>query len=111
VFADASLLRRVFQNLIANAIKHAPDGEIIITAKRIDGLVECAVTDNGSGISEDRIGQVFEKLETESINLSDMGLGLTICKTFIEGHGGTVMVKSEVGKGASFYFTLPDAER
>lgn len=110
VFADASLLRRVFQNLIANAIRHTPNGEIIITANQLGSLVECAVSDNGSGIAEDRIGLVFEKLETESINLSDMGLGLTICKTFIEAHGGTVMVKSELGSGASFYFTLPNAE-
>lgn len=111
VFADASLLRRVFQNLIANAIRHTPNGEIIITADRVGSWVECAVSDNGSGISEDRLGKVFEKLDTESMNLSDMGLGLTICKTFIEAHGGTVMVKSELGKGASFYFTLPDAEQ
>ncbi len=111
VFADASLLRRVFQNLIANAIRHTPDGEIIITANQVGSLVECVVTDNGSGISEDRIEQVFEKLETESMNLSDMGLGLTICKTFIEAHGGTIMVKSEIDKGSSFYFTLPDAEQ
>lgn len=110
IFADASLLRRVFQNLLANAIRHTPKGEIIITADRVGSMVECAVTDNGSGISEDRLGQVFEKLETEGINLSDMGLGLTICKKFIEAHGGTVMVKSEIGKGASFCFTLPDAE-
>lgn len=108
VFADASLLRRVFQNLIANAIRHTPNGEIVITADRVGSVVECAVADNGSGISEDRLGQVFEKLETESINLSDMGLGLTICKTFIEAHGGTIMVNSEIGKGARFYFTLPD---
>ncbi len=109
IFADASLLRRVFQNLIANAIRHTPDGEIVITANRVGALVECAVTDNGSGISEDRLGHVFEKLETEGIDLADMGLGLTICKTFIEAHGGTVAVKSQVGQGASFYFTLPDA--
>lgn len=110
VFGDASLLRRVFQNLIANAIRHTPEGEIIITADRRDSLVECAVTDNGSGISEDRIAQVFDKLETGSTQLADMGLGLTICKTFVEAHGGTVMVKSELGKGSSFYFTLPDID-
>lgn len=111
VFADAFLLRRVFQNLIANAIRHTPDGEVIISAKQIGALVECAVTDNGSGISQDRLEQVFEKLETESMNLSDMGLGLTICKTFIEAHDGTIRVNSETGKGARFYFTLPDAEQ
>ena len=110
VFADASLLRRVFQNLIANAIRHTRNGEIVITAHQIGALVECEVADNGSGISEDRLAHVFEKLETESVDMSDMGLGLTICKTFIEAHGGTVTVKSEIGKGSSFSFTLPDAK-
>jgi signal transduction histidine kinase len=109
VYADASLLRRVFQNLLANAIRHTPNGEIIVTADRTDAVVHCAVTDNGSGIADDRLDQVFDKLETESLNLSDMGLGLTICKTFIEAHGGTIQVTSQVGKGASFNFTLPDA--
>jgi signal transduction histidine kinase len=109
VYADASLLRRVFQNLLANAIRHTPNGEIIITANRTGAVVECQVADNGSGISEDRLGNVFDKLETESVNVSDMGLGLTICKTFIEAHGGTILVKSQLGKGASFYFTLPNA--
>jgi two-component system phosphate regulon sensor histidine kinase PhoR len=109
VYADAGLLRRVFQNLLANAIRHTPNGEIIVTADRTDAVVHCAVTDNGSGIADDRIDQVFDKLETESLNLSDMGLGLTICKTFIEAHGGTIQVTSQVGKGASFNFTLPDA--
>jgi two-component system phosphate regulon sensor histidine kinase PhoR len=109
VFADAALLRRVFQNLLANAIRHTPNGEIIVSASRVDSLVECEVTDNGSGITEDRLGQVFDKFETESGNLTDMGLGLTICKTFVEAHGGTVRVRSQRGKGTSFYFTLPDA--
>lgn len=111
VFADAALLRRVFENLLANAIRHTPNGKIIISASRTESMVECVVTDNGTGISEGRLSQVFEKLETEGMNLSDMGLGLTICKTFIEAHGGTIMVKSELGKGASFYFTLPDAKQ
>lgn len=109
VYADAGLLRRVFQNLLANAIRHTPNGQIMITASRVGAYVECQVTDNGSGISDDRLGRVFDKLETEGINLSDMGLGLTICKTFIEAHGGTISVKSQLGKGASFHFSLPDA--
>jgi two-component system, OmpR family, phosphate regulon sensor histidine kinase PhoR len=111
VFADAALLRRVFQNLIANAIRHTPNGEIVITAGRIGSSVTCEVTDNGEGISADRIDRVFDKLVTEGANLSDMGLGLTICKTFIEAHGGTISVKSMPGSGTSFSFTLPDTER
>ncbi|MDB5989914.1 MAG: sasA [Herbaspirillum sp.] len=109
-YADAALMRRVFQNLLANAIRHTPNGEIRISASRVGSIVECEVVDNGSGISEDRLSQVFNKFETEGVNRSDTGLGLTICKTFVEAHGGTVMVRSQLGKGASFYFTLPDAE-
>jgi two-component system phosphate regulon sensor histidine kinase PhoR len=109
-FADAALLRRVFQNLLANAIRHTPNGQIIISARRVDSLVECEVTDNGSGITEDRLGQVFHKFETENVNLTDMGLGLTICKAFVEAHGGTIKVSSQPGNGARFYFTLPDTE-
>lgn len=109
VFADAALLRRIFQNLLANAIRHTPAGEIRISASHSGNSVECEVSDNGSGITENRLDQVFNKFETDSINLSNVGLGLTICKTFVEAHGGIVTVKSQQGKGASFYFTLPDA--
>jgi two-component system, OmpR family, phosphate regulon sensor histidine kinase PhoR len=111
VYADAALLRRAFQNLIANAIRHTPDGEIRILARRLPGrgMVECEVTDNGSGIAEELLPHVFNKYETDGKRSTDMGLGLAICKTFIEAHGGEIAVKSEPGNGASFYFTLPDS--
>jgi signal transduction histidine kinase len=109
VYADASLLRRVFQNLIANAIKFTPRGQVLIQAREIggDGTIECSVTDNGAGIAEDHLEKVFDELETDSQNEGGLGLGLAIVKTFIEAHGGKVAVQSKEGVGSTFQFTLP----
>ena len=109
VFADASLLRRVFQNLIANAIRYTPRGEISLDAREnaAQGVVECSVIDNGAGISEERIAKVFDKGETDSEDEGGTGLGLAIVKTFIEAHGGTVSVESKEGFGSTFRFSLP----
>lgn len=108
-YADASLLRRVFQNLVANAIKHTPRGEVVIAARRIggEGGVEGWVRDNGLGIPKDRLAILFDKLEPGSETEGGTGLGLTIVKTFVEAHGGTVTVESEEGVGSTFQFTLP----
>ena len=107
VFADAGLLKRVFQNLIANAIKYTPRGEVVISARRMDAGYECAVRDNGEGIAPDRIDKVFDHFETDPNKQGGMGLGLAIVKTFVEAHGGAVSVESAVGVGSTFTFTLP----
>ncbi len=109
VYADASLLRRVFQNLIANAIKYTPRGEVVIGARELgaEGTVECWVSDNGTGISAELLEKVFEKGETDPVNEGGMGLGLAIVKTFIEAHGGQVTVESQAGVGSTFRFSLP----
>lgn len=108
VYADAGLLRRIFQNLIANAIVYTPTGEVVISARPVDeGGVECAVSDNGSGIASDKIDKVFDKYEGDVGTEGGMGLGLAIFKTFVEAHGGVVSVESAVGKGSVFRFTLP----
>lgn len=110
VYADASLLRRVFQNLIANAIKYTPRGKVRIGAHALvegDRAVECWVSDNGAGIPEDRLEKVFDELETDSGDAGGLGLGLAIVKTFVEAHGGKVTVESTVGLGLTFRFTLP----
>ncbi len=109
VYADVGLLKRVFQNLIANAIKYTPRGEVVIGAQEVgvaDGL-ECWVRDNGAGIPEDRIEIIFDKLETDPEKEGGTGLGLTIVKTFVEAHGGKVTVESKEGVGSIFRFTLP----
>ena len=109
VYADASLLRRVFQNLIANAIKYTPRGEIIIGARELGAecVVECWVSDNGAGIPEELLEKIFDKGETDPESAGGTGLGLAIVKTFIEAHGGTVAVESKEGFGSTFRFSLP----
>ncbi len=109
VYADASLLRRVFQNLIANAILYTPQGEVSIGARLVTEhqCVECRVSDSGAGIPSDKIDKVFDKYEGDDKNSAGMGLGLAIFKTFIEAHGGSVSVDSVFGKGSTFRFTLP----
>jgi two-component system phosphate regulon sensor histidine kinase PhoR len=109
VYADAGLLRRVFQNLIANAIQYTPRGEIIIGARELgeEGAVECWVSDNGSGIPEEHLEKVFDKGETDPESAGGTGLGLAIVKTFTEAHGGRVIVDSKEGVGSAFRFSLP----
>jgi signal transduction histidine kinase len=109
VYADASLLKRIFQNLIANAIKYTPRGEIQIGARELgaDHGVECRVADNGTGIPEELLEKIFDKGETDPENPGGTGLGLAIVKTFTEAHGGKVTVESQVGVGSTFRFSLP----
>ena len=109
VYADASLLKRVFQNLIANAIKYTPRGEVVIGAQETgaEGSLECWVSDNGAGIPQNRLEIIFDKQETDPEREGGTGLGLTIVKTFVEAHGGKVTVESKEGVGSTFRFTLP----
>ena len=110
VYGDANLVRRVLQNLIANAINFTPRGEVTIDAQAAkDGGVEVTVRDNGEGIPADRLETIFEKGETDSEQEGATGLGLPIVKAFVEAHGGTVTVKSQEGQGSTFRFTLPGA--
>jgi two-component system, OmpR family, phosphate regulon sensor histidine kinase PhoR len=107
VYADASLLRRVLQNLIANAIRYTSRGEVVIAACEIADGIECSVTDNGAGIAADLIEKVFDKSATDAKDQGGHGLGLAIVKTFVETHGGKVGVESKPGKGSRFWITLP----
>jgi signal transduction histidine kinase len=109
VYADASLLKRVFQNLISNAVRHTAHGKVVLGARESnsDGMLECWVIDDGAGFSKDKLNRVFDELESDSANGSGLGLGLAIVKSFIEAHGGRVRVESMQGKGSKFRFTLP----
>ena len=108
-YADASLLRRMFQNLIANAITYTPRGEITISARTLDGAggVECIVADNGDGMSKQQLAKIFEKYESDPDHPGGHGLGLAIFKTFVDAHEGTISVTSVVGEGSTFSFVLP----
>jgi len=109
VYADAGLLRRIFQNVIANAIAHTPRGEVLIGARQPEfgGTLECWVRDNGEGIPPERLEKVFDKSETDAGKEGGWGLGLAIVKTFVEAHDGAVSVESKEGLGSTFRFTLP----
>src|SRR3990167_971370 len=111
VHADASMLRRIVQNLVKNAIAFTSGGNVAIAATLLPGdeFVEITVSDDGEGIPPDRIGLVFEKLESEPgrDGSSGMGLGLAIVKAFVEAHCGEVTVTSQMGVGSTFRFTLP----
>lgn len=112
VNADATLLRRILQNLIANAITYTPRGEIAIGVRRSDdgSVITCYVRDNGAGIPADRLQQLFVKHSTDKEKVGGMGLGLSIVKAFVEAHGGVVTVETELGAGSTFRFTLPDQQ-
>jgi signal transduction histidine kinase len=113
VYADASLLRRVFQNLIANAMTYTPRGEVIIGARELgaEGAIECWVSDNGAGIPEERLETVFNQFETDPQKEGGLGLGLAIVETFVEAHDGKVTVESKEGLGSTFRLTLPARPR
>jgi two-component system, OmpR family, phosphate regulon sensor histidine kinase PhoR len=109
IHADATLIQRILQNLVGNALGYAPGGEIRVGAREIaESGVECWVSDNGAGIPADRIESVFQPLETDP-ERDGTGLGLAIVKTFVEAHRGEVSVESIEGQGATFRFTLPCA--
>lgn len=110
VSADATMLRRILQNLVSNAIKHAHGGEVRITASERDGepgTVVCEVADNGSGIPADRLPHIFEKFESDDREQGDLGLGLTICRSFVQAHGGEIAAGARAGGGTVMRFTLP----
>jgi signal transduction histidine kinase len=107
-YADAELLARVFQNLLSNACKYAPRGEVEIEAQELKhGAVECAVRDNGAGIPAEQLPHIFDKLSANPDRTDGFGLGLAIVKEVVEAHGGNIRVKSADGVGTTVIFTLP----
>ncbi|MBW4651592.1 MAG: PAS domain S-box protein [Kaiparowitsia implicata GSE-PSE-MK54-09C] len=107
-------LQQVFSNLIGNAIKYGCEdetGEVIISAEEQPDCYEFAIADQGPGIKpewHDKIFGIFETLQTNaSANTTSTGIGLAIVKKLIEVEGGKIWIESEVGAGATFYFTWP----
>jgi chemotaxis family two-component system sensor kinase Cph1 len=112
VSADPAQLSMVFQNLIGNAIKFRGNDppSIHISSERADGMWRFAVTDNGIGIDpafHGRIFEIFQRLHTRD-KYPGTGIGLAIVKKIVERHGGKIWIESELGKGSTFYFTLPE---
>jgi signal transduction histidine kinase len=112
VYADKNTINTVFRNLISNAIKFTmPGGKISISAKEKAHTIDIIVEDDGVGISEENLKKVFrldEKLTTFGTNKEQgSGLGLILCKDFVELNKGTISVESTIGKGSKFTVTLP----
>jgi PAS domain S-box-containing protein len=112
VMGDVNRLQQVFGNLLSNAIKFTPSGgSIAVTATKTDSEVKVVIADSGEGISADSLPTIFKQFsqvgagEKKSVGL---GLGLSIAKTLVERHGGTVYAESDgVGKGSQFVVSLP----
>ncbi len=109
VYADRGRLHDIFINLLFNAFKFTGDGgEVTVTARRMDNFVLHEIRDTGIGIPEDEIEKIFEEFyQVEGGKHGGTGLGLAIAKRLVEEHGGKIWAKSLLGKGSSFYFTLP----
>ena len=112
VFADATMLKQVFENLISNAIKYSSRKEhpaIRIGSKKENGFTEFFVSDNGIGFDmqfSNRLFCIFQRLVPES-DYEGLGIGLAIVKRIVEKHGGSVSAIGETGHGATFSFTIP----
>jgi PAS domain S-box-containing protein len=116
IMADAEMIRRVFINLMENAIKYSQEEmTVVVGAKRAGDYVEMWVKDEGRGIPKADQARIFEKFARVQITAGatgqtkGLGLGLAYCKLAVEGHGGKIWVESEVGKGSRFAFTIPIA--
>ena len=111
---EPTRISQVFQNLLSNAVKYVdkPAGKIVVAHEDMGDAWRFSIADNGPGIEEryfDRIFKIFETLAPRD-ELESTGVGLTLVKKIVELYGGSIWVESEVGKGSTFFFTLPKQE-
>ncbi len=111
IWADESRLEQVFTNLLTNAFKWSPEGsKVTLKAQKQDSAVRVEVSDSGPGVARENRKKIFEayyRVKSDTPRRGGLGLGLALCKTIVETHGGKIGVSSEKGKGSTFYFTLP----
>ncbi len=111
IYADKNMIYTVIRNLVTNAIKFTEAGEITVEAKEDDFQTKLSVIDKGVGIRPEVLDKIFEIEKSKSTEgtrgETGTGLGLILCKEFIERNMGTIGVESELGKGSIFYFTIP----
>ena len=110
VSADPERLERIVLNLLSNALKYSPSKtEVLLKAKKTNKEVTVSVTDRGIGIAPEDIPNLFQRYYRAkgARKAEGLGLGLYITRMLVEAHGGSIWVESELGKGSTFYFTLP----
>ena len=112
VDVDPSRIAQVITNLMENAVKYSPDGGEILSAAQVQGvMLQVSVADQGVGIPQRDLHRVFDRfhrVEGEiSKRVGGTGLGLAICQRLVEAHGGKIWVESRLGRGSTFYFTVP----
>lgn len=116
VYADLAALSEVFKNLVSNAIKFSyPEGKITFTAREKKYLVELEISDEGIGMSKSNLNKIF-RLDSNYLALGTAqekgaGIGLLLCKEYVEKNGGKIWAESEEGKGSSFYITIPKSDK
>jgi len=112
LFADTEMLKTILRNIVSNAIKFTnTGGKITILTEKRDSNIIITVSDNGIGMEPADSAKLFDMTQiyttTGTANETGTGLGLLLCKEFVEKHGGRIWVKSVLGKGSDFIFTLP----
>ncbi|MGO9056153.1 MAG: sensor histidine kinase [Candidatus Binataceae bacterium] len=110
--ADSHKIEQVLENLISNAIKFSPPGTTVgVTLRRDGGALRIEVSDQGSGIPKGEWGKLFQPFQRTSVKPTggekSSGLGLSIARKMVEAHGGRIWFESEVGKGSTFFVSLP----
>ena len=117
VYADADRIMQVLNELVSNAIKFSPPDTVIRlgTQPAAEGEVCFVVEDQGRGIAPEKLDHIFDRFQqgdaSDSRALGGTGLGLALCRSIVEQHGGRIWAESTPGKGSRFLFTLPAAER
>ncbi|UJF34218.1 sensor histidine kinase [Paenibacillus hexagrammi] len=111
VTGDENRIQQILYNLVGNAIKFTEQGQVRVSAKRLEGFTEVRVSDTGPGIPADRLESIFQSFEqlsgSDTRKHGGTGLGLSVTKYLVELHGGTIEVTSDIGKGTTFSFKLP----
>lgn len=108
VHTDRNRIAQVVSNFVSNAIKFTTEGSIRIGYQSSENGLRFYVSDTGSGISADKLEGVFDRFVRLQSDKNGNGLGLSICKTIVNKLGGEIGAESEVGKGSTFWFTLPE---
>lgn len=111
VRADPFRLRQVFENLIGNALKFTPSGgSVTVGATALEGAVEFRVVDTGAGMPAEHLAHLFDRFwQADRADRRGAGLGLAIVRGIVEAHGGHVRVDSALGRGTTFFFTIPSS--